>query len=123
MPVLPNGLFPKGKLTKIVKEGKVAETKTAIQKEDLVSLVWREDLYHARLRKGVPRGVKLDLENGTYTLEGEKFQIGEGRGNSCRGAGEPIGVYDRTNLVHLRKLVNDAELVIYNRMVPVSLDP
>ena len=80
---------------------------------DLVFLVWADNTCYSRLIEEIPAGVTLDLVAGTWTFEGRTQLIGEQLSNvrSFERGGNPIGVYDRRLLRHLRNMQAMSEWV------------
>lgn len=76
--------------------------------KDLVSLVWPVNTVTSDLIAGVPKSVIVYTYPGTWTFEGQTYQIGgSGRYNAIPYTGSPIGVYDRTKIKHLQQLHRD----------------
>lgn len=89
-------------------------TKPKHKRGDLVFLVWADNTCISRLTEEVPAGVTLDLVTGKWTFEGITQPIGERLGNvsSFERGGNPIGVYDRRLLRHLRNMQATSEWVL-----------
>lgn len=75
------------------------------KKRNLVSLVWPTDVYCVDIIVGVPKEVTVDLLAGTWSFQGRTQPIGT-TGQYRHLEGYPIGVYDRTNIRHLRAIVD-----------------
>jgi len=90
-------------------EGK---TKPKFKKRNLISLVWPVNTCYSHLQAGVPKGVTVDLIKGIWTFHGQTHKIGGHRRYPCMDyTGDPIGVYDRTQINHLEQMKEDAEWV------------
>jgi len=88
------------------------ELKPRCKKKNLISLVWPVNTTASTLIAGVPEGVIVDKVAGTWTFEGRTYKIGgNGRYNAIPYEGSPIGVYNRTNIKHLRQLHSDIRWV------------
>ena len=82
------------------------------RKKDLISLVWPVNTCYSTLIAGVPKGVTVNTVAGTWTFKGQTRQIGGNRRYPCMDiTGDPIGVYDRTKINHLKQMKEDAEWV------------
>ena len=73
----------------------------------MVSLVWPVNTCTSTFMAGVPKGVTIDRVAGTWSFQGQTYQIG-GPGNYIFPWTEyPIGVYDMTKIKHLIQLYKD----------------
>jgi hypothetical protein len=61
---------------------------------------------NASLIMEIPSGVTLDLNAGTWSFEGKTYKIGTQR-RRCDWGSQlgPIGVYDRSDITHLRNML------------------
>jgi hypothetical protein len=88
------------------------KTKAQFRKKDLISLVWEANPYSSSLISGVPKGTILDGVRGTWTFQGQTQEIGARCYSSgAIVAGNPIGVYDRTKIGHLRAMKDHTESI------------
>lgn len=79
-------------------------------KEDLISLIWPINTCYSKLIDGLPRGVTVDIVTGTWTFQEQTQPIGS-RIDGPEDTDYPIGVYDRTKLLHLKAMKRDIEWV------------
>ncbi|NCO24990.1 hypothetical protein GW901_00485 [Candidatus Parcubacteria bacterium] len=94
------------------------KSKPKCRKKDLISLVWPVNIRCSTLIAGVPKGVTIDTVAGTWTFEGQTYQIGgNGRYNAIPWIDSPIGVYDRTKMKHLDQMHSDI-IWVERRNVP-----
>lgn len=86
--------------------------KPRCKKRNLIFLVWPINTCYSHLQTKVPKGVSLDLQEGTWTFQGMSFAIGKGTRSCFIGqTGAPIGCYDRTDIEHLEEFKSDCEWV------------
>lgn len=79
---------------------------------NLVSLVWPVNTCYSSLINGIPKGVTVDLEKGTWTFNGHTRPIGKSeRYPGFIATGAPIGVFDRTLFNHLEEFKYACEWV------------
>lgn len=97
------------------KRKSMAERKKQKQKEriflgNLVFLVrsGKKETNFTELVRKVPAGTGINSKKGIWTFGDQNWPIGKRRSYHKISIGEPIGVYDRTNIIHLRAMLADA---------------
>ena len=78
-----------------------------MKRENLVFLAYSSNTCYTQLSEGdEPKGCSVDLEKGVWTFGGGVFQIGMEMRHCDWGCyWGVIGVYDRSNLEHLKNLL------------------
>jgi hypothetical protein len=81
------------------------------KKENLVSLVWPSNTCHSTLIEGIPKGVIVDTEAGTWTFHGHTYPIGGNHKLAPFGEarGYPLAIFDKTNFSDLEVMKRIAE--------------
>ncbi|MEK7154344.1 MAG: hypothetical protein AAB792_02195 [Patescibacteria group bacterium] len=84
-----------------------------MKKENLVFMVYDRWGDGVEILEETSRGCTLNLENKTWEFDGKRFKIGTEERYceyGCRWG--VIGVYDRTNIHHIRNMVYDAKKAV-----------
>ncbi|MBU1015317.1 hypothetical protein KKI17_02670 [Patescibacteria group bacterium] len=88
------------------KTGQGQKVRPKHYRKNLLFHIWPTNTLYIRLETQRPVGLTLDLYAGTWSFGGHTFPIGKTADYGLHmREGIPYGVYDRTKVGHLRRLI------------------